>query len=344
MSYPRSKPADLEAWDHNLTRLGGHFLQSFRWGAFKELHGFEVRRIATNGVEPTAMAQLLIRRKGPISAVYIPRGPAWDGSSDSLSDLFERVDHLCRRERSILALIESDVRLPRAFLGDPRNQTPGPAHAQPVRTVKIPLLDDDAIMAQMRSKTRSQVRQANRRGVSVVRASGTSDSLFDDFYQMLVDTSSRNEFGVHSRAYYRDFLDIMGQDSALLVAQIDGQSVSAIITGDFADEGIYFYGASSTEFRSSGASVALQFAAMQWARERGAKRYDLWGIPAEDPVTEASDPATPIASRGANMSGLYRFKTGFGGEIVSYPPTVQRNYSRIGAWAFDRFIGSRNAE
>ena len=39
------------------------------------------------------------------------------------------------------------------------------------------------------------------------------------------------------------------------------------------------------------------------ARSLGAARYDLYGIPPDD------DPSHP-------MHGLYRFKTGFGGEIV----------------------------
>ena len=50
-------------------------------------------------------------------------------------------------------------------------------------------------------------------------------------------------------------------------------------------------------------SYALQWAAIRWAREQGALRYDLYGIPPDD------DPRHP-------MHGLYRFKTGFGGAVV----------------------------
>ena len=50
-------------------------------------------------------------------------------------------------------------------------------------------------------------------------------------------------------------------------------------------------------------TYALQWRAMEFARECGCTGYDLYGIPATD------DPELP-------MHGLYRFKTGFGGRIV----------------------------
>lgn len=96
------------------------------------------------------------------------------------------------------------------------------------------------------------------------------------------------------------------------------------------------YGASSSEHRSHGAAFLLQFEAMKWARDAGCLRYDLWGIPMVDPGN-VSDTGDSIAgTKGDDWRGLYRFKTGFGGEIVSYPPMLERRYNLVGAFAARR--------
>jgi lipid II:glycine glycyltransferase (peptidoglycan interpeptide bridge formation enzyme) len=66
---------------------------------------------------------------------------------------------------------------------------------------------------------------------------------------------------------------------------------------------------------------------MRWARSRGALRYDLWGIPEYDPASSASESGDRLAaSTGNDRRGLYEFKTRFGGQIIRYPPPLERVY------------------
>jgi lipid II:glycine glycyltransferase (peptidoglycan interpeptide bridge formation enzyme) len=51
------------------------------------------------------------------------------------------------------------------------------------------------------------------------------------------------------------------------------------------------------------ATYALQWEAIRFARWKGCREYDFYGISPND------DPAHP-------MNGLYRFKTGFGGSVL----------------------------
>jgi lipid II:glycine glycyltransferase (peptidoglycan interpeptide bridge formation enzyme) len=147
------------------------------------------------------------------------------------------------------------------------------------------------------------------------------------------DTANRNEFAIHSRAYYTDFMDIFGDDALFMFASWDGHLASVIIAAAFGDEAIYMYGASSTEHRGHGASFLLQFEAMKWGRERGCKMYDLWGIPRHDPESLRGDDNVSLAgTKGDDWRGIYRFKTGFGGEIVSYPDTLERRYVPVLPW------------
>lgn len=64
----------------------------------------------------------------------------------------------------------------------------------------------------------------------------------------------------------------------------------------------YLYGASSSRMRSVMPTYALQWKAMQIAKQCGCMEYDMFGV-APNP-----DPSHP-------MYGLYKLKQGFGGEI-----------------------------
>jgi len=99
-----------------------------------------------------------------------------------------------------------------------------------------------------------------------------------------------------------------------------------LIVAAFGDEANFMYGASSTRHRVQGAAVLLQFEAMRWARARGCARYDLWAIPDEDPTSAEGAADKLPGSRGEDLRGLYHFKVGFGGQIITYPPTAQRLY------------------
>ena len=98
---------------------------------------------------------------------------------------------------------------------------------------------------------------------------------------------------------------------------------AGLIAAKFNEEAIYMYGASSTEHRAHGGAFALQFEAMRWARDHGAVRYDLWGIPKVDPVSTSEDDMKRVAgTRGSDWRGLFKFKTGFGGEIVNLSANI----------------------
>lgn len=318
---------DRHAWDEALLLAGGHLLQSWRWGAFKSLHGWDVERVRVETPAGLGQAQLLFRRRGPIALGYLPRGPALGADDPALaSRLFESVDECCRDRGAIALIVEPDRPLP--FVGRYRDAgfVGGGEHVQPGRTVRVPLPDDDALLGQMHQKTRYNIRLAQRRGVTAVRSS-PDEAAMDTFYRLLGDTAGRNEFGIHGPDYYADFMHIFGNDAVLLFALIEDRPVAGVIAARFGAEAIYMYGGSSTAHRAHGAGFFLQFEAMRWAREQGCRRYDLWGIPMQDPPsTGAADGDRVAGTRGDDWRGLYEFKVRFGGEIVAYPPALERRY------------------
>lgn len=334
--------ADPAAWDAAVLASGGHLLQSWRWGAFKEHFGWKVARIAACGDGGTALAQILFRTKAGMTIGYIPRGPVVPtDDAAAYANLWGRVDEWARRERALTIIVEPDNELPKGE-GDVI-LTPGAEPIQPSRTVKTGLRDDDGLMAQMHPKTRYNVRMARRREVTC-RIAEKTDASVDLFYGLLQDTASRNAFVVHDAAYYGDFLRLFGDDALLMFAEIEDRVVAGVIAVAFGPEAIYMYGASSTRDRANGAGFLIQYEAMRWARDRGALRYDMWGIPEDDPESSVAESGDRLASsHGGDWRGIYEFKVRFGGEIVRYPRPLERRYHPLLASIARRFYSPGGA-
>lgn len=319
-----------EAWNSAVSGAGGHLLQSWEWGEFKARHGWRVDRVTVDEGGDFAAAQILVRSRGPVSLAYVPRGPVMrcDASGNALfAALRARIDLVARTNRALTLLVEPDASLPLRGTFRDVGFVRGPGHLQPGRTVRVPIdLDDDALLSQMHQKNRYSVRLAGKRGVVVERMPVTDETI-DVFYAMLTETAGRNRFGVHSRTYYEDFLRLFRDRALMTFARVGGNVAAAVIAARFGREACYMYGASSTTHRADGAAFALQYDAMRWARDQGSTRYDLWGIPTAAELQPLSEGATGAsASNGDDMRGLYTFKTRFGGEIVAYPPMMERRY------------------
>lgn len=331
---------DPTHWDEAVLAQDGHLLQSWRWGAFKDAFGWQTERVAARGEKGVALAQVLFRHKAGVSIGYIPRGPVVGGDdAEGMRGLWGEIDRIARKRRALTIIVEPDQRI-ESDLVQLSRLVGGPSPIQPSRTVKIELADDEALLKQMHQKTRYNVRLAQRRGVTS-RICSFSPASLDVFYNLLLDTASRNEFEIHSADYYREFLGMFEGNAALIFAEIEGRPVAGIIVAAFGDEAIYMYGASSTKDRAHGAGFLIQYEAMRWAREQGCRRYDLWGIPAQDPRTTKVDDGDRIAgTTGSDWRGLYEFKTRFGGEVISYPEPLERRYHPLLAALASRFYSA----
>lgn len=317
-----------ETWDHLLGQLGGHPLQSWAWGELKARHGWRAVRIGFEADWGSGMAQVLFRRRGPVSIAYVPRGPVLSGDVErGFRQLTALMDRVCRRNLAVSLIVEPAG--PLGLEGSYRSfgYVQGPAAIQPARTVSVRLSPDEDLLGQMHGKHRYNIRLAERRGVTI--RAGWTDGDLGAFYALLRDTAGRNEFGIHGFDYYADALRLFGDDARLLFAEIDGQVAAAGIAARFGTQGVYLYGASSTTVRADGAAFLLQYELMRWARDRGAATYDLWGIPATEPEPLPADATGMTRSRGEDQRGLLSFKTRFGGDVVSFPWPMERRYAPI---------------
>lgn len=328
---------DHARWDEALARLDGELLQCWNWGEFKRRHGWDVERLHLEGPDGEALAQLLFRRKGPFSLGYLPRGPLIPGGEMAATGLLNAIDGACARHRAITLVVEPDRPLPPSWRQANSGFSDGPESFQTSRTVKVALADDALLLSRMRKDTRYNILHAQRHGIIVESASPTPSGIAA-FYELLRDTSERNAFGIHERAYYEDFLHVFGDRAVLLFSRFEGEPTSALIAVRNGDEGRSMYAGSSIAHRRRGDAALLRFAAMRWARSHGCSRFDLGGIASDTPPS-GQDRDVDGRWR-SHLAGVHQFKIGFGGEIVAYPPTVERRYHSGLAWLVRR-INSR---
>jgi peptidoglycan pentaglycine glycine transferase (the first glycine) len=332
----RRPVAQRSEWNAALAALpNAHLLQSWEWGEFKAGYGWEPERLlwCTPDDKPAAAAQVLARRmRAPglgfsRSVLYVPRGPVLDWRRVELADqVLRELRELSARPGILQIKIDPDVpvgyglpdsaeaeedpvgcalmqRLP--ALG----YRPSPEQIQFRNTFIIDLRPgEDRLLASMKQKTRYNIRLAERHGVKV-RAPGADD--LPALYQMYAETSVRDRFVIRSADYYQDVWGRFLQAGLAqpFLAEVEGQSVAALIVYRFAKRAWYLYGMSRDLHRDRMPSYLLQWEAIRWSKAAGCTQYDLWGAPDRFDTT---DP----------MWGVFRFKEGLGGRLVR----------TIGAW------------
>ena len=303
----------------------GHVLQTSRWAALKCAFGWCTdRAVASQRGDMTlsvAGASLLFRRlPWGQTLAYAPKGPlvTWSDQKQ-VTDLLAEIRSVCRRHRAALLKIEPE--LPASSEIDGLLARHGfrasPQRIQPLSTIHIDLThDEETILARMKPKWRYNIRLAERKGVCVRQ--GDEEDL--PAIQKLLDlTGARDGFGIHSPDYYARATRLFLPTglATWLIAEHGGELLAAIAVFAYGPGAWYMWGASGDKGRNLMPNHALQWAAIQWARARGCSTYDLWGIP--DEVGDNPDAyAEPEAWGEGGLWGVYRFKQGFGGEVVRY--------------------------
>ncbi|MBI4300149.1 MAG: peptidoglycan bridge formation glycyltransferase FemA/FemB family protein [Chloroflexi bacterium] len=316
-----SNLVDPQTWDSFVASSPhGHLLQSFAWGVLKSRFGWQAERILHSQGGRITAAQVLYRKTPIGSFAYIPRGPVADlDDRGVLSDLLADVHRQARRKGAIFLRIEPDRADP-GLLPALGFQASGQS-TQPRATVVVDLRPDlEQVQAQQHPKTRYNTRLATRKGVQV-REAGLDD--LPVFYSLLETTSARDRFAIHSYAYYQAALTLLGENARFFLATFQGEPLAGIIVAAFGEDATYLYGASGNAHRNLMPNHLLQWQAMCWAKRRGCARYDLWGIPEVAPDEKPQD----AEAEDKGMAGLYRFKRGFGGQVLHYAGGYDYVYS-----------------
>jgi lipid II:glycine glycyltransferase (peptidoglycan interpeptide bridge formation enzyme) len=311
-------------------------LQSWEWGELKATSGWSPLRLALVDEGRIVAAAQVLRRGAPRVPLraghlaYLPKGPVLDWSNDLLcSTLLHELNSYLQSRGALALQVETGVESADATceLVAQRFATSRSAPAiQPRRTILLDLAPgEETLLAHMKEKWRYNVRLAGRKGVTVRDAETEADVRA--WYTLLRTTGERDTFGIHTLDYYLHAWRLLTthQHARLLLAEYEGRLLAGIFVSLFARQAIYLYGASSNEQRNLMPNYLLQWEAIQWAKRSGAISYDLWGIPETDAEDEA-------------MAGVYRFKSGWGGGIASFPGCYEQVYRPIAMKLAKRFL------
>jgi lipid II:glycine glycyltransferase (peptidoglycan interpeptide bridge formation enzyme) len=333
-------------WDSFVAgRTDGHVLQTSPWGALKSQFGWADRRVglAQNG-DLIAGAQVLTRRLpvGLGRLAYVPKGPLTDWGDDAqVTALLASLDRAARSQGAIALTIEPD--LPDEIVLCERLRAlgfhPSPFDAiQPRRTLVVDISsDEEMILKAFKSKTRYNVRLAARKGVAVREASEVD---LPAFHTLMATTAARDRFGVHTPAYYEEAyrLFVPRNWARLLLAEVEGEPVAALMVFALPPQAWYLIGASGNIHREKMPTYLLQWEAMRWAKSLGCTIYDLYGVPDEDTETLEAE----FTQRRDGLWGVYRFKRGFGGQLVRSVGAWDRVYAPLRYRLYRWMVGARN--
>jgi len=315
---------------------GQSFLQSAVWGEFKSRFDWKANAFLIdwfgNGEENTPLLVLSRRLLPGFTFAYIPWGPQLPlkfkeaEKQHAAAELAEKLKPFLARNTVFVRFdfpwffLDGDENFNNeaALLKDAGFKIAA-ANVQPPDTVIIDLnASCDDILASMKSKWRYNIFLAQKKGVIVNVC--TSQEL-GIFYNLLKETAQRDGIAVHGFNYYKTLFELYEKQKKddlsirLYTASHEGEILAAIVVLFRRKDAVYLYGASSNNKRNLMAPYALQWKAIKDAKETGCMTYDLFGIPPDD------NPNHP-------MAGLYRFKTGFGGQIIHRPGSWDYPYKK----------------
>jgi len=284
-------------------------LQSGFWGAFKQAHGWRPLAFQVDAAGTCFGLLVLTRRLARrFTIAYVPFGPTHDpgiGRGDLLAGISQAVRPLLPRGTLFLRF-DLPWRKGGESPAAPR-VTKSAADMQPASTVVVDISGTpEAVLGSMKSKTRYNIRLAQKKGISVTEG-GEQD--LPGWYAIYEETARRDQIGIHSAAYYQGLMrasrQYAGKAAAvqLLLAWHEGELLAGNIVAFWKDRAAYLYGASSGVKRNLMPTYALQWEAIRRAQSAGCATYDLFGVP-------------PLPDPGHPMAGLYQFKTGFSEQVL----------------------------
>jgi lipid II:glycine glycyltransferase (peptidoglycan interpeptide bridge formation enzyme) len=163
----------------------------------------------------------------------------------------------------------------------------------------------DALRKKLDQKWRNQLNRAEKNKIHVSLSS--SDEAFELFPAIYQEMWERKK--ITQASSLNDYIAVQPQlvnENKLitLIATVEGHPAAGVVASAMGDSAIYLLGATNEFGMKSKASYLLHWRLIQWLKEKGISYYNLGGI---NPETNP---------------GVYHFKSGFGGNDVTYSPPL----------------------
>ena len=283
------------------------FLQSEEWHKFQESTGKRTFHVSSAGFWANIIEHTL-----PVAGkyFYVPRGPVIEAISNkqqAISEI-EKIINLARKENVGWARFDANSEEILKIISKAKlfqNQSSAlkikkaPHDMQPREIFVIDITKtEEELLNEMKSKTRYNIKLAEKRGVKITSESRALGSKYiDEFLKLVNITAKRDGITPHPENYYRKMFEIIPENILkLYVAEYGGKIIAANLVIFYRNIAIYLHGASDNEYRNVMAPYLLQWRQIQDAKNAGCTKYDFGGV----------------KTNGDNSwTGITKFKTGF---------------------------------
>lgn len=293
----------------------GGFLQSKEWISFQDFAGNEVVKLQKSG-EYSANA---VEHKLSIVGKYlfVPRGPIFIGERARKSCLNKLIKIAKGRKVSWIR-IEPQTKedlcdLKHCFKELGYEIVKSKKNHQTAQTLMLGLeMTKEELLAQMKAKTRYNIRLAGRKGVEISKS--RDKKAISAFIRLSKETARRDGITIHPDKYYRKMIEKIPEEVlALYIAEFQGEIIGTALTSFYGTVATYLHGASSNLNRNVMAPALLQWIMICDAKKCGMKKYDFGGTKIE------KDENGKLLKN--NWTGISKFKLGFCPECepISFP-------------------------
>ena len=302
-----------EKWDKFVTsHPEANFLQSWDFYEFHKSRGNTVvRRIAMDGKKIIAAYAGVVEAAKRGRHLAIAGGPILDWTNKTLvKEIF--ADMKSEGEKNHCVFVRVRPQLERSEKAFKLFADLGLKKAPTFLSVEYAAILDlnkseEEIIKGMHRRIRYAVNNARNKGFTIEKSQDPKD--IHEFYKIELATAKRQEFV----AFSEDFLTkqfaafAKNNEAVLYTAKYEGQILAQNFMIFYGNEASYHYAVSTELGTKMSGSPILHVEAMRDARERGIKRYNLWGIVGED-------------EKNHRFYGVSFFKRGFGGDELKYLP------------------------
>ncbi len=305
-----------EKWNQFIASTNnGSIHQTTMWANFQRTlkNRGEVINIGLLKNDKLVAAGLAVRMRTRLPGIdwyYCARGPVYSNKNDGYEILVALEKKVAEKGGAFLRYdpyVLSDENFD--YLSK-KNQIIDKQNFHPLDSLLLDISPStDEIFANMKKRTRYNIRMSEKQGVTVESYDGKSvqPKQIDSFYQLLTGTADRDNFTSHGKNYYADFMSSLGSNARLFIASFGGEPIAASIITTFGDTAIYYFAASSDkpEHRKIMPNYLLQAEMIRHAKTKDCTNYDLFGISPENEPNH-------------KYAGIGHFKMMFGGRRVQY--------------------------
>ena len=301
-------------------KLVTHVIQSWDWGEFRKSLGLPLLRYGIFEAGKLVCAFQLTLHKIPLTNSYVgylPKGPKPD------KRLAEALEIIGKENNCAFIKLEPDII---------EDSTPYKVHPKflpspkPLFTKHNFILNleksEEELLKNMHSKTRYNLRLAEKRGVKVEER--TDDKAFEIYLKLYFETTKRQGYHGHNRSYHQKVWQTFKDEgmARILIGYFNKKPLTAWMLLNFKDTLYYPYGGSSLEFKEVMSNNLVAWEAIKIGKRLKLKYFDMWG--ALGPDAKDNDP----------WQGFHRFKQGYGGELVEYIGTFDLIFNENLYWLF----------